>query len=122
MLGKIFIVHLRVRHVEMYKLSTGVFNWSEFHDSNKFFGPLFFVSFMLIINFILINMFLSIVNDAFAVVKHEHIHLSNDYELMDFMWYKLKSCFCGSSAVDPHLGEYGLYAEGKTSCYIDAYL
>lgn len=58
-------------------------------------------------------MFLSIVNDAFGVAKHDIAHNANQYELGDFVLLKFKSLFCGSNVVEPG-SELGIpYIEGE---------
>ncbi|PIK42301.1 putative polycystic kidney disease protein 1-like 2-like [Apostichopus japonicus] len=49
--------------------------------------------FMGTITFILVNMFLTIINEAFSNVKRDISKQSNDYEVVDFMVYRLKSFF-----------------------------
>lgn len=88
-----------------------VFSFEEFSDFNKFFGPIFFVLYVIISSFILVNMFLSIVNDSFAVVKAESIEQTNQYELVSFIWNKFKRLIGFSSGQVDQIGG-PVYAEG----------
>ena len=53
-------------------------------------GPIFFISFVLVMMFALLNMFLSIISDTFAIVKDDVSKQSNDYEILDFLWGRFK--------------------------------
>lgn len=58
-------------------------------------------------------MFLSIVNDSFAVVKARTADQLNEYELIDFVWNKFKKLIGVTSAqVDTCEGG-SMYVEGK---------
>ena len=41
-------------------------------EGNKFFAPFFFTFFMVLVTFILVNMFLAIVQDAYVVVVNKY--------------------------------------------------
>lgn len=88
-----------------------VFSWNEFSQFNRIFGPLFFIIYTLILNFILVNMFLSVVNDSFAVVKSESLEQTNEYELIDFIWNKFIKLFGFGNQVENGGGQ-PTYAEG----------
>lgn len=59
----------------------------------------------------MVNMFLSIVNDSFAVVKHDDTR-QNEYELIDFVWFKLKRSL-GFASVQVEHADGPIYAECK---------
>lgn len=71
----------------------GKFHFKELADANRIIGPILFFLFMGTITFILVNMFLTIINEAFSNVKRDISKQSNDYEVVDFMVYRLKSFF-----------------------------
>lgn len=62
----------------------------DMRETNRILGPIFFFSFMFIMSFVLINMFVSIVIDAFWVVKHDNDKQSNEYEIVDFIIERFK--------------------------------
>lgn len=68
----------------------GKFQLKEMTNANRIIGPFFFYFYTVIMVFILINMFLSIINDSFAEVKSDVNKQSNDYEIVDFMVHRLK--------------------------------
>lgn len=71
---------------------------------------MFFVSFTVVLNFIMVNMFLSIVNDSFGTAR-ESGPQTNQYELMDFIWFKIKRTM-GFGAQVEHI-DGPQYAEGN---------
>lgn len=68
----------------------GKFALKEMTDANRIIGPLFFYVYTVTMVFILINMFLSIINESFAEVNSDVSKQSNDYEIVDFMVHRLK--------------------------------
>ncbi|XP_030841939.1 polycystic kidney disease protein 1-like 2 [Strongylocentrotus purpuratus] len=68
----------------------GKFSYDGFVQNNRILGPIFFFFFMITITFILVNMFLTIVIEAFSSVKRDITRQSNDYEMVDFMIGQLK--------------------------------
>ncbi|XP_070582204.1 polycystin family receptor for egg jelly-like isoform X2 [Ptychodera flava] len=59
--------------------------------SESIIGPLYFVLFSIICFFILLNMLVSIVVDAFTQVRQDASKQSNDYEIVDFMILRFTS-------------------------------
>ena len=62
----------------------------EMSQANRIIGPIFFYSYTVSIVFILINMFVTIINDTFTEVRSDVEKQSNDYEIVDFMIHRLK--------------------------------
>ncbi|XP_072044193.1 polycystin-1-like isoform X2 [Amphiura filiformis] len=69
----------------------GKFAFYELVEADRILGPLLFFAFMCTITFILINMFLTIITEAFQIVKHDVSQQSNDYEMVDFMMTRFKA-------------------------------
>ncbi|XP_072168355.1 uncharacterized protein [Diadema setosum] len=69
----------------------GKFDFVAIHDANRYLGPILFFFYMVTITFILINMFLTIVIEAFSSVKGDISRQSNEYEMVDFMLSTLKN-------------------------------
>ena len=88
----------------------GKFTLKEMSKANRIIGPIFFYSYTVSMVFILINMFLSIINDAFTEVRSDVEKQSNDYEIVDFMIHRLKENIGKSMghAIHP------VYKESKT--------
>ena len=68
----------------------GKFTLKEMLHANRIIGPIFFCSYTVFMVFILINMFVSIINDAFTEVRSDVEKQSNEYEIVDFMIHRLK--------------------------------
>ncbi|KAL5017875.1 hypothetical protein ScPMuIL_003597 [Solemya velum] len=89
--------------------------------STRISGPLLFGLFCLSFNFILINVFVTILIEGFNVVRHDLTKQSNDYEIVDFMVERFRAYLKigesgsspGETAMLPRQREY-LYMDGKT--------
>ena len=68
----------------------GKFALKEITEANRLIGPTFFYFYTVTMVFILINMFLSIINESFSEVKSDVNKQSNDYEIVNFMVHRLK--------------------------------
>ncbi|XP_065681240.1 polycystin-1-like protein 2 isoform X2 [Hydra vulgaris] len=66
-------------------LLLGKFNYSQFKNANPVLGPIFFLTISITFIWIVINMFISILVDAFQVVHESLEHEKNDYEMVDFI-------------------------------------
>ena len=56
-------------------------------------GPLFFFTFVLFVSWILINMFMAILDDAYNRVRLECGTMSNEYEIIDFFLARFRAWF-----------------------------
>ncbi|XP_065660232.1 uncharacterized protein LOC100197328 isoform X2 [Hydra vulgaris] len=71
-------------------LLLGKFSYSQFEKANSVLGPIFFFGFNVMVNWIIMNMFISILNDVFAVVRANLEYQDNDYEMVDFIMEHFK--------------------------------
>merc|ERR1719502_1041484 len=53
----------------LMRMILGDFDFEALRANNKYLGPLLFLTFIVLVFFILLNMFLAIINDAYTVVK-----------------------------------------------------
>ncbi|XP_044184688.1 polycystic kidney disease protein 1-like 2 [Acropora millepora] len=69
---------------------------------NRILGPLFGFSFVLLNAFIFVNFFVAILNDTYAVVKHNVDKQSEEYEMADFILDRLQEFlgFCKNPQYD----------------------
>ena len=74
-------------------LLLGKFSYSQFENTNPVLGPIFFFGFNIMVNWIVMNMLISILNDVFAVVRTNLEFQNNDYEMVDFMMESFKGFF-----------------------------
>eukprot|EP00052_Salpingoeca_macrocollata_P023855 m.211336 g.211336 ORF g.211336 m.211336 type:complete len:752 (-) comp22127_c0_seq2:42-2297(-) len=65
----------------LFRIMLGDFDFSAMQAANRVVGPLFFVSYVVLVFFILFNMFIAIVNDAYSTVKHELKNTQSEFEL-----------------------------------------
>ncbi len=63
----------------------GDFDFHAIERANRFLGPVFFVSYVFFVFFVLLNMFLAIINDTYSVVKEELATQKNDFEISDYL-------------------------------------
>ena len=63
----------------------GDFNFHAIQKADRLLGPVFFVSYVLFVFFILMNIFLAIINDTYSLVKTEIAVQKNDVEISEFM-------------------------------------
>ncbi|XP_064116177.1 polycystin-2-like [Macrobrachium nipponense] len=62
----------------------GDFNFHDIEEANRILGPLFFLSYVFFVFFVLLNMFLAIINDTYSEVKAEIAHQRNEFEIADY--------------------------------------
>ena len=74
----------------MLSMTLGGFDFIGLQDANRVIGPIFFVSYMVFIFFILVNVFVSIVNDSFAEVVSDVAKQTNEHEVVDYIVYCVK--------------------------------
>ncbi|XP_070579640.1 polycystin-1-like [Ptychodera flava] len=80
----------------LFSTLLGKFNFEDMVNANRILGPLFFFHYVLLVMFILLNMFLSIINEGFSAVKAENDKMENELEIVDFMVERFKQ-FTGMS-------------------------
>ena len=61
----------------------GDFDFPAFQSAEKHFGPLFFIFYIFIVFFILLNMFLAIINDTYSEIKGEMESTKIQFEITD---------------------------------------
>ncbi|OWF47600.1 Polycystic kidney disease and receptor for egg jelly-related protein [Mizuhopecten yessoensis] len=74
----------------MFAFTLGTFDFAAMADVNKVLGPLFFFTFVGVVYVGLMSMFFTIIGDAFTEVKANVEQGTNDYEIVGFMWKKIK--------------------------------
>jgi len=62
----------------------GDFNFHEIEAANRILGPIFFLSYVFFVFFVLLNMFLAIINDTYSEVKAEIAAQKNEFEIADY--------------------------------------
>ncbi|XP_041837833.1 polycystin-2 isoform X2 [Melanotaenia boesemani] len=68
-----------------FRIILGDFNFSEIEEANPVLGPLYFTTFVFFIFFILMNMFLAIINDTYSEVKADMSQQRSEMEMTDLI-------------------------------------
>ena len=85
----------------LFNTIMGAFDFEIIRDNNRSLGPIIFLSFMIIMVMILLNVFLTILMDAFAEVQaDEHLLKSEDSEVIELMMKRFKYFFVRTDKVD----------------------
>ncbi|XP_071961517.1 polycystin-1-like [Antedon mediterranea] len=78
----------------------GAFDFESISTASGLLGPIFFFLYMAFMPFLLINMFLTILNESFTEVKHDNDQQANDYEMVDFIMRHFKGLLGMNKARD----------------------
>ncbi|CAJ0937752.1 unnamed protein product, partial [Mesorhabditis belari] len=62
----------------------GDFDFHALERANRYLGPTFFITYVFFVFFVLLNMFLAIINDTYVEVKQELEKQKNDFEMAEF--------------------------------------
>ncbi|XP_069958832.1 polycystin-2 isoform X1 [Cherax quadricarinatus] len=62
----------------------GDFNFHDIEAANRILGPIFFISYVFFVFFVLLNMFLAIINDTYTEVKFDLAGQRNEFEIADY--------------------------------------
>ncbi|WKY04392.1 hypothetical protein Q1695_005412 [Nippostrongylus brasiliensis] len=68
----------------------GDFNFHDLERTNRVLGPLFFISYVFLVFFVLLNMFLAIINDSYVEVKAELARNEDGEGIFDWIQKKLR--------------------------------
>uniref|UniRef100_A0A3B4YFM2 Polycystin-2 n=1 Tax=Seriola lalandi dorsalis TaxID=1841481 RepID=A0A3B4YFM2_SERLL len=68
-----------------FRIILGDFEFSQIEDANPVLGPIYFTTFVFFIFFILMNMFLAIINDTYSEVKADMSQQRSEMEMTDLI-------------------------------------
>ena len=68
----------------MLRLILGDFDFQALEAANRVLGPIFFLSYIFFVFFVLMNMFLAIINDTYAEVKSELANVDEEFAVMEY--------------------------------------
>ncbi|XP_006007388.1 polycystin-2 [Latimeria chalumnae] len=68
-----------------FRIILGDFSFTEIEEANRVLGPIYFTTFVFFIFFILLNMFLAIINDTYSEVKADMAQQKTEMELADLI-------------------------------------
>ncbi|OQV25174.1 Polycystic kidney disease 2-like 1 protein [Hypsibius exemplaris] len=69
----------------LMRIILGDFDFDALYAANRLFGPLFFFMYIFFVFFVLLNMFLAIINDTYSAVKEDLANKRNDFEMSDYI-------------------------------------
>ena len=74
----------------MMSMTLGNFDFHALTDSSRILGPVFFFTYVVSVFFVLMNVFIGILNDALSAVASDSSIQSNEHEILDFMFHSFK--------------------------------
>ena len=77
--------------VTQFSMTLGDFDFEALVMVNPLLGPLYFFGFIGLNVFILMNMFLAIINDSYSEIQEEEKDVENEYEVLDYVVEKLQT-------------------------------
>ncbi len=76
----------------LFRIILGDFNFHELEAANRILGPMYFILYVFFVFFVLLNMFLAIINDTYSEVKADIASQKNEFEMTDY--FKKVRCLC----------------------------
>ncbi|CAL2039239.1 unnamed protein product [Caenorhabditis brenneri] len=104
----------------LLRLILGDFNFSALESCNRFFGPAFFIAYVFFVSFILLNMFLAIINDSYVEVKAELARKKDGEGILDWFMNKVRGLTKRGKRPDAP-GEDATYEDYKIMLYRAGY-
>ena len=68
----------------MFRIILGDFDFESLEAANRVLGPIFFLTYVFFVFFVLLNMFIAIINDTYGEIKSEIANQKSDIELGQF--------------------------------------
>ncbi|XP_069755503.1 polycystin-2-like protein 1 [Narcine bancroftii] len=68
-----------------FRIILGDFNFDEIDNANRILGPIYFVTYVFFVFFILLNMFLAIINDTYSEVKADLSNQKSELQITDII-------------------------------------
>ncbi|XP_031240865.1 polycystic kidney disease 2-like 1 protein [Mastomys coucha] len=68
-----------------FRIILGDFDYNAIDNANRILGPVYFVTYVFFVFFVLLNMFLAIINDTYSEVKEELAGQKDQLQLSDFL-------------------------------------
>jgi len=68
-----------------FRLILGDFSFFDIERAHSLWGPVYFFTYVFFVFFILMNMFMAILNDTYSEVKEEVENRKEDFQMLDFL-------------------------------------
>lgn len=69
----------------LFRIVLGDFNFHELEEANRVMGPIFFMTYVFLVFFVLLNMFLAIINDTYSEVKADIALQQSEVQVGDYL-------------------------------------
>jgi len=69
----------------LFRIILGDFNFQALQQANRILGPAYFILYVFFVFFILLNMFLAIINDTYSEVKADISTQKSEFEMSDYL-------------------------------------
>jgi len=76
---------LSINSFTLFRIILGDFNFQALQQANRILGPTYFILYVFFVFFILLNMFLAIINDTYSEVKADLSTQKNEFEVSDYL-------------------------------------
>ncbi|KAL5965302.1 Polycystin-2 [Taenia solium] len=74
----------------LFRIILGDFDFQALQEAQSFFGPLYFLVYIFFVFFVLINMFIAIINDTYLEVKSNLLNQPSEFQMKAFFKQRLK--------------------------------
>jgi polycystin 2 len=68
----------------LFRIILGDFDFPTLEANSRVLGPIYFITYVFFVFFVLLNMFLAIINDSYSEVKSDIASQKSDFELVDY--------------------------------------
>jgi len=68
----------------LLRIILGDFNFHELEEAERILGPIYFILYVFFVFFVLLNMFLAIINDTYSAVKEDLANQKSEFEMSDY--------------------------------------
>jgi len=69
----------------LFRIILGDFDFHSIEEANRVIGPIYFITYVFFVFFVLLNMFLAIINDTYSEVKAEISAQKSEFEISDYI-------------------------------------
>lgn len=90
----------------LLSFALGHYQFEELSMANRTLGPVFFFAYIMFVVLLMLNMFVTILNDSFSVVRSKVNSEKNEYEIVAFMWGYFRSWINLTGLVPKAKGKY----------------
>ncbi|KAK4468192.1 hypothetical protein MN116_008352 [Schistosoma mekongi] len=75
----------------LFRIILGDFDFNALETANRVFGPIYFIVYVFFVFFVLINMFIAIINETYSTVKSDLEKQPNEFEMKDFLKARMRN-------------------------------